>query len=338
MHSAYFVFFKLGHQGLFGSSCVKHRAGRWRVVLSGVSPPEFSQDCCMAGSFVCGQTHTSTSWPKQQLLHHKPDPTQCCFLGSFFGNSFMWSLRASDEHADASRRRRERRLTQFLRHERLNVAMVLSEKKHHTSRSQRTDRTEEQGPGSRGSRRTATVEFRETPLPSRSSSSCTKKRRGAAAFAEPRPLRDTMEQLADFAPKVQILDEPQTVEQLVFKHIDISVPEQVIEVPKILCPARPSRAVLADAQMGEQLVEVPVPSPRDCVITATLREVVLARFWDAAGCEWCQYAGQRELCWWLSGTRHTQSTPPQKTHRQPRAVYKHWARLRRLRFWFWRSL
>ena len=221
----------------------------------------------------------------------------------------MWSLRASDEHADASRRRRERRLTQFLRHERLNVAMVLSEKKHHTSRSQRTDRTEEQGRGA-GGRDALHARVPGDPLPSRSSSSCTKKRRGAAAFAEPRPLRHTMEQLADFAPKVQILDEPQTVEQLV-KHIDISVPEQVIEVPKILCPARPSRAVLADAQMGEQLVEVPVPSPRDCVITATLREVVLARFWDAAGCEWCQYAGQRELCWWLSGTRHTQSTPPE---------------------------
>ena len=53
-------------------------------------------------------------------------------------------MRSSDEHG-AARRRRERRLRQFLRHERLTVAMVLSEKKHHTSRGQRTDRTGEGG-------------------------------------------------------------------------------------------------------------------------------------------------------------------------------------------------
>ena len=40
----------------------------------------------------------------------------------------------------SARRRRERRLRQFLRHERLSVAMALSEKKHHTSSGQRKDR------------------------------------------------------------------------------------------------------------------------------------------------------------------------------------------------------
>ena len=44
------------------------------------------------------------------------------------------------DSASAARRRRERRLRQFLRHERLSVAMALSEKKHHTSRGQRMDR------------------------------------------------------------------------------------------------------------------------------------------------------------------------------------------------------
>ena len=39
----------------------------------------------------------------------------------------------------AARRRRERRLGQFLRHERLSVAVALSEKKHHISRGQRKD-------------------------------------------------------------------------------------------------------------------------------------------------------------------------------------------------------
>ena len=61
---------------------------------------------------------------------------------------------------------------------------------------------------------------------------------------EPRGSQErvqTVEQLADLAPMVQFLDAlvPQSEAQLVdtFKHIDISVLEQVIEVPKILCPA-----------------------------------------------------------------------------------------------------
>ena len=56
--------------------------------------------------------------------------------------TFMRSTRAPlSEPARPAKRRRERRLRQFLRHERLTVAMVLSEKEHHTSRSQRKDRT-----------------------------------------------------------------------------------------------------------------------------------------------------------------------------------------------------
>ena len=43
------------------------------------------------------------------------------------------------DSVSVARRRRERRLRQFLRHERLSVAMALSEKKHHTSRGQRQD-------------------------------------------------------------------------------------------------------------------------------------------------------------------------------------------------------
>ena len=48
---------------------------------------------------------------------------------------------------------------------------------------------------------------------------------------------------------------PQMVEQLVdlLSPLDFPVPEQVLEVPKIL----PMRAVLSDPQLAEQLVEVP---------------------------------------------------------------------------------
>ena len=71
-----------------------------------------------------------------------------------------------------------------------------------------------------------------------------------------------MEHIVDFvccAPMVQILDAPvpQTMEQLpdVLRFFDrlTTVPEQAIEVPKIL----PEDAVLRDTQLAEQLLEVP---------------------------------------------------------------------------------
>ena len=71
-----------------------------------------------------------------------------------------------------------------------------------------------------------------------------------------------MEQLADVVPMVQILDipVPQMVEQLleVFWRLDIEVPEQVIEVPKISQDSIRERLVDCDLrhpQMAEQLVE-----------------------------------------------------------------------------------
>ena len=75
-----------------------------------------------------------------------------------------------------------------------------------------------------------------------------------------------MEHIVDFvcfAPVVQILDAPvpQTVDQLpdVLRFLDrlTTVPEQVIEVPKILPEDVPFRASLRDPQLAEQLVEVP---------------------------------------------------------------------------------
>ena len=52
---------------------------------------------------------------------------------------------------------------------------------------------------------------------------------------------------------------PQMVEQLVgvLQVFDHSLPEQVIEVPKIVCPPRGARTVLCAPQLAEQLVEVP---------------------------------------------------------------------------------
>ena len=65
-----------------------------------------------------------------------------------------------DEHAGAAKRRQERRLRAKLRHERMTVAMVLSEKKHHSSRGQIKDRTTEEE-----NVMNYTAKLRKTPLP-----------------------------------------------------------------------------------------------------------------------------------------------------------------------------
>ena len=73
--------------------------------------------------------------------------------------------------------------------------------------------------------------------------------------------RHTVEQRIVHTPYVQILDAPvpQMVEQLVdfFKDLDVEVPAQVIEVPKISHDIIPQRSVDLVPQMAEQLVEVP---------------------------------------------------------------------------------
>ena len=69
--------------------------------------------------------------------------------------------------------------------------------------------------------------------------------------------------LVRVAPKVQILDDPapQMVEQLpdVLQFFDslLPVPEQAIEVPKILPEDVPVRTFVRDTQLEEQVVEVP---------------------------------------------------------------------------------
>ena len=72
-----------------------------------------------------------------------------------------------------------------------------------------------------------------------------------------------MEQFVDAVPLVPLLDDPvpQMVEQLpdVMRFFDflLNVPEQVVEVPKILLNDVPMRTAVRDTQLAEQLVEVP---------------------------------------------------------------------------------
>ena len=73
--------------------------------------------------------------------------------------------------------------------------------------------------------------------------------------------RRTVEQIVDPVPVVPMLHVlvPQMVEQLVdiLAPLDFRVGEQVIEVPKIVCPPRAARTVLRAPQTADQLVEVP---------------------------------------------------------------------------------
>ena len=69
-------------------------------------------------------------------------------------------------------RRRQRRLRQFLRHERLSVAMALAEKLHHTSRSQRFARAGGEGVRREKGPRSTTRHDDRSPLLPRRSSGC----------------------------------------------------------------------------------------------------------------------------------------------------------------------
>ena len=78
-----------------------------------------------------------------------------------------------------------------------------------------------------------------------------------------RDQQRTMEQIAVYAPMVQILDVPvaqmgeQLVDVLQFFDALIPVAEQIIEVPKIIIERIPPRTSVREPQLAEQLVEVP---------------------------------------------------------------------------------
>ena len=117
------------------------------------------------------QTTTTTTTTTNN--NNKPFPTRVPTFSCVAWWKQLQLLIMEVDKASAARRRRERRPRQFLRHERLNVAMALSEKKHHTSRGQRKDRA-----GRRGSRRS-----------SRPSSGCTHPPAGALPAVRGRARR-----------------------------------------------------------------------------------------------------------------------------------------------------
>ena len=189
----------------------------------------------------------------------------------------------------SAKRRRERRLRAMLLHERMTVAMALSEKKRHTSRGQNKDRTT-----GKKNVMNYTAKLRKTPLPTAAATENDPKvldEGGAlAAGGRPAPLsevagwqervqRHCVEHLAEVCPIVQILDADVPVPLLVDQYAaiwnmeedilvaadhldrDFQVPELVIEVPKISLDVIPLRTSVREPQLAEQLVEVPTIVP-----------------------------------------------------------------------------
>ena len=153
----------------------------------------------------------------------------------------------------------------------MTVAMALAEKLHHTSRGQRFARA-----GEEGHRNEYEAPRRQKPPPPQAFFRLFDEEDSVwglrpACLAEPRRPQErvqlrTVEHIADVVPMVQILDAPVPqvgdlgVDQLVeaFRHLDLLIPEQVIEVPKISSSRRRCRRRRLPVQhMAEQLVEVP---------------------------------------------------------------------------------
>ena len=187
----------------------------------------------------------------------------------------------------AAQRRKQRRLRSWWRHEQQTVAAVLATFQHHSApRGPRTART--------GGRARVEVHGRvpEDALPQAAGAVYFEMDTGeddgsAPAAARPAPLlevlpqervqRRTAEQIVDPVPVVPMLHVfvPQMVEQLVdiLSPLDFHVAEQVIEVPKIVCPPRAARTVLRAPQTADQLVEVPTPVSYSSLLQRTVEQI-----------------------------------------------------------------
>ena len=160
-------------------------------------------------------------------------------MSSCLSVELMWSARDAED-AGTAKRRRERRLRQFLRHERCSWPGQTQ------ARSGREAREVLHGqvPGA-----PLPEGGRPAPLPE-------------VAGWQKRIQQHTGEQMIDDLPYVQILDAPvpQVVDSAMdfFRRLDLPVAELVIDVPMISSSSCSSRAVLQEPQMAEQLVDVPI--------------------------------------------------------------------------------
>ena len=230
--------------------------------------------------------------------------------------------------SSAAKRRRERRLRAAWRHEQLSVRMALAAAQHHSAPKCAGPETHEAPRGQTTARAAAGAQLFCLDLDEALAAGRSRPDRLTEVRPQERVQRHSVEQMADGAPVLPMLDAPvplvveQPVKVLKILNNSLTDVEQVIEVPKIILHQVPQRAVPREPRMAEQLVEVPVLSVSEVTI--------MAPFVDTAGRTWYWISTGR-----MGGTRagwrvpsHHPADPPGGDHRQPRAVYKYWARMR----------
>ena len=156
---------------------------------------------------------------------------------------------AARDAGSSARRRRERRLRAEWRHEQQSIAMALAATQHHSA-------PKSAGPVSHNVLRNQNTAREGTEFFAMSEDSdVVVGGRPPSLVDEPpqeRLQQRTVEQIVDPVPSIPLLHDvvPQMVEQLVdfLAPLDFRVAEQVIEVPKIVCPPRGARTVLCAPQ------------------------------------------------------------------------------------------
>ena len=177
-----------------------------------------------------------------------------------------------DHEGGAAKRRRDRRLRMHWRHEQLTLQMALAAALHHSRdvgpvtynalRSQKTARAEATYDAPRSQTTSVAGDAELFSLYDEELGS-TRPDRLYEVRPQDRVQRHTVEQIVDSPQVVPSLDVPvpQRENQLVeaCRHLDLPIPVQAIEVPKISSTARPPRRrrVCFAEQTAEQLVEVP---------------------------------------------------------------------------------
>ena len=169
----------------------------------------------------------------------------------------------AERASGAAKRRRERRLRSWWRHERMTVAAELAVALHHSrgvGPAVPHAALRGQTPASSVGRRPGVLE---EPVP---------------PVVVDRVQRHYMEDLGTVCPYVQILhlSVPQMVDNVTdtLRILDHPIAEQVIEVPKIYCSPCPSRSVVPVPQSAEQLVEVPTTISYSSLFQQTLEQNV----------------------------------------------------------------
>ena len=218
--------------------------------------------------------------------------------------------------AGAARRRRERRLRMHWRHEQLSLQMLLATFQHHSApRGQTTARSGErvrgevygQVPGAPPPQAAGAQFFAMDVDEVPAAGGSRPDRLAPVSGPQERVLRHTVEQAGDVVPGLPALDAPvpQMVDKLedVLKIVDLFVPAQEIEVPRISSPScPPPRRVLPVLQTAKQLVDVPLPAAG--VVQAWVCDPngqVWSRIWDSP----------ERIYWWRLDSGHVQwNTPP----------------------------